>query len=188
MCVFMRWQCLHIASQYRDIISASVRRCGPKLEATSKNEVALAAWCDDWQTGQQAPPAWLPLRELWMYSVEAIDTIVLWRGGRRGGGLRTNNRALSLEMSAVTSGDCPARQTHFHAKSQGTKHVENTMKFDGDSASERVGWTRTFTPAGMERKWERGQQAMGNNTDHVKSVSKQNKDFQLSVWSSKPIC
>lgn len=110
------------------------------------------------------------------------------RRAEGGVGLRTNNRALSLEMSAVTSGDCPARQTHFHAKSQGTKHVENTMKFDGDSASERVGWTRTFTPAGMERKWERGQQAMGNNTDHVKSVSKQNKDFQLSVWSSKPIC
>lgn len=60
---------MHRASQYRDIISAGVRRCGPKLEATSKNEeVALAAWRDGWQAGQQAQPACLP-------SLRAVDVL-----------------------------------------------------------------------------------------------------------------
>lgn len=131
-----------------------------------------------------------PLSELWMYSVEAIDTIVLWREGRRGG-LRTNNRALSLEMSAVTPGDCPAGQTHFcKKKKKGTKHVENSMKFYGDSANERVTWTRTFTCSVMERQSERGQQAVGNKADHVKACQTEQRLSvrYLSVRSSRPIC
>lgn len=46
-----------------------------------------------------------------------------------GGGLRSNNRSLSLEMSAVTLGDCPTGQRHFCKKPRYKMSVENSMKF-----------------------------------------------------------
>lgn len=51
-----------------------------------------------------------------------------------GGGLRTNNRALSLEMSAVMPGDCPTGRRHFHKKPRYKMSVENSIKlFDEGS-------------------------------------------------------
>lgn len=45
-----------------------------------------------------------------------------------GGGLRTDNKALSLEMSAVTLGDCPTGQRYFRKKPRYKTSMENSMK------------------------------------------------------------
>lgn len=54
--------------------------------------------------------------------------IPLFYGEEGGGGLTSNNSALSLEMSAVTPGDCPTGQRHFRKKPRYKISVENSMK------------------------------------------------------------
>lgn len=61
----------------RDNISGSASRISGNEEVD---------WLSNRMTGRLASGPIQPVSqsELWMYSVEAIDTIVLWRGGRRG--------------------------------------------------------------------------------------------------------
>lgn len=55
-----------------------------------------------------------------------------------GGGLRPNNKALSVEMSAVMLGDCPTGKRHFHKKPRYKLRVENSMKSCDEGQSNSV--------------------------------------------------
>lgn len=62
----------------------------PEEESAGSSELSLRMTRLAWLPGRAAgrlpnrPGQSVSHSELWMYSVEAIDTIVLWRGGWRG--------------------------------------------------------------------------------------------------------
>lgn len=93
--------------------------------------------------------------------------IPLFYGEEAGGGLRTNNRALSLEMSAVTPGDCPTGQRHFRKKPRYKMTVENSMK-PCDGAMKQCDMGQNIPmPNGRNAISNMGQQAMGNFTTQI---------------------
>lgn len=79
------------------------------------------------------------LTELWMYSVEAIDTIVLWRGGLRKGGNGGPTMGLfHWKCQPSHQGTIQLGRGCF-VKSQGTKLVETSMKLLCDDSGKTKG-------------------------------------------------
>lgn len=126
ICAFTRWQCCHDqGSLATEIILAQmpeeesvghhwerpgrphclVERLAVWLTGLASLSLTLSCGCTQWK-----------------------QLIPLFYGEEGGGGLRTDNRALSLEMSAVTLGDCPTGQRHFRKKPRYKMSVENGMK------------------------------------------------------------
>ena len=99
---------------------------GPSTELSL--EIKRSLWLPGRTAGRLAKsPASLSLTQS-CGCTQWKQLIPLFYGEEGGGGLRSNNRPLSLEMSAVTPGDSPTGQRHFHKKPRYKMSVENNMK------------------------------------------------------------